>query len=519
MENMTMEKVANLCKQYGFVYQGSDIYGGLANTWDYGQLGSRVINSIKDAWRKRFVQERKNSYEIDCGILMNPKVWEASGHAKNFNDPQLDCKECKKRYRADKLINDYTSEVNPDLMSDEEMEKYIKENISCPNCGKKNYTSIKKFDLMFKTYRGTVDEEKMEIFLRPETCQGEYINFQNVLRTSRSKLPMTIGQIGKSFRNEVTPGNFLFRTIEFEQMELQTFCKPGDDEEIYNFNKKESMKFLTDLGIKEDNLRFKDHDKLVFYASAATDIQYNFPTGWDELWGIHNRTNYDLTQHKNYSGVDLDYLDPETNERYTPYILETAMGVGRLFLTIMCDAYNEETLEDVSGKSAIGEKSEDKSAWKNNFEVNPTVTDYGERQAEIVDFAIIDQYGAYSSIIEKGSVYKVKAKIHFHETVKNPIFTITIKNKQGTDITGTNTMFERIETGTVNAGEERIVTYEQQMNLQGGDYLLSLGCTGYVGDNFVVYHRLYDLVSFNVLSDKNTVGFFDMNSNITVENV
>ena len=353
MENMTMEKVANLCKQYGFVYQGSDIYGGLANTWDYGQLGSRVINSIKDAWRKRFVQERKNSYEIDCGILMNPKVWEASGHAKNFNDPQLDCKECKKRYRADKLINDYTSEVNPDLMSDEEMEKYIKENIACPNCGRKNYTSIKKFDLIFKIYRGTVDDEKMEIFLRPETCQGEYINFQNVLRTSRAKLPMTIGQIGKSFRNEVTPGNFLFRTIEFEQMELQTFCKPGDDKEIYNFNKKESMKFLTDLGIKEENLRFKDHDKLVFYASAATDIQYNFPTGWDELWGIHNRTNYDLTQHKNYSGVDLDYLDPETNERYTPYILETAMGVGRLFLTIMCDAYNEETLKDGTTREVL----------------------------------------------------------------------------------------------------------------------------------------------------------------------
>ncbi len=341
-----MEKIANLSKQYGFIYQGSEIYGGLANTWDYGILGSRLLNNIKNAWRKRFIQERIDSYEIDCGILMNPKVWEASGHVKSFSDPQVDCKVCKKRYRADSLISSVTSSANPDLMSDVEMQNYIKENIKCPNCGSSDFTDVKDFDLMFRTHRGTVSGEKLEIFLRPETCQGEYINFLNVLRTSRSKLPMTIGQVGKSFRNEVTPGNFLFRTIEFEQMELQTFCKPGDDQEIFDFNKSESLRFLTDLGIDGNKLRFKDHDKLVFYAKAATDIQYEFPTGWDELWGIHNRSDYDLSQHKMYSGCSLDYLDPETNEKYTPYVLETSVGCGRLFLMFLCDAYREEKLDD-----------------------------------------------------------------------------------------------------------------------------------------------------------------------------
>ncbi len=353
MEKLTMEQVSNYCKQYGFIYPGSEIYGGFANTWDFGPLGSRMINNVKDCWRKRFVQQRDNSYEIDCGIIMNPKVWEASGHAKSFNDPQIDCKECKKRYRADNLISSVTSDVNPDLMTYEEMEKYIKENIKCPNCGKSNFTDLREFDLMFKTYRGTISDQKMEIYLRPETCQGEYINFGNVLRTAREKLPFTIAQIGKSFRNEVTPGNFLFRTIEFEQMELQTFCKPGEDEAIFNYNKEQSMKFLTDLGVNPENLRFKDHDKLVFYASAATDIQYNFPTGWDELWGIHNRTNYDLTQHSKFSGKDLSYLDPETNEKYIPYILETAAGVGRMMLVFLCDALKKETLEDGSTRDVL----------------------------------------------------------------------------------------------------------------------------------------------------------------------
>ena len=284
---------------------------------------------------------------------MNPKVWEASGHTKSFSDPQVDCKECKKRYRADKLISNFTTDINPDLMTNEEMGKFIKENIPCPNCGKRNFTDIREFDLMFKTYRGTVNDQKIEIYLRPETCQGEYINFQNVLRSQREKLPFTIAQVGKSFRNEVTPGNFLFRTIEFEQMELQTFCKPGNDEEIFNYNKKESMKFLTDLGINKNNLRFKDHDKLVFYASAATDIQYLYPTGWDELWGIHNRTNYDLTQHSKFSGKDLSYRDPETNEKYIPYILETAVGVGRLMLAFLIDALQEEQLEDKTTREVL----------------------------------------------------------------------------------------------------------------------------------------------------------------------
>jgi len=348
-----MEKIVNLCKQYGFIYQGSEIYGGLANTWDYGQLGSKMITNMKEAWRKRFVDEKDNSFEIDSGILMNPRVWEASGHASSFSDPQIDCKKCKKRFRADKLIEDYTDEVIPDLMTMEEMETYIKENIKCPNCKSSDYTSVRDFDLMFRTYRGTVSNDKLEIYLRPETCQGIYINFQNVLRTSRSKLPMTICQIGKVFRNEVTPGNFLFRTIEFEQMELQTFCKPGEDEKIYEQNKKDSMQFLLDLGINPKKLRFKDHDKLTFYAHAATDIQYKFPTGFDELWGIHNRSDYDLTQHSKFSGQNLDYLDPSTNEKYTPYILETSVGCGRMFLALMCDAYNEEKLDDGSTREVL----------------------------------------------------------------------------------------------------------------------------------------------------------------------
>ncbi len=353
MEKLTMEEISSYCKHYGFIYPGSEIYGGFANTWDFGPLGSRMINNIKDCWRKRFVQQKEDSYEIDCGIIMSPKVWEASGHAKSFNDPQVDCKECKKRYRADHLISSFTKEVNPDLMTYEEMNKYIKENIKCPNCGKSNFTDLKEFDLMFKTYRGTISGKKMEIYLRPETCQGEYINFQNVLRTTRERLPFTIAQIGKSFRNEVTPGNFLFRTIEFEQMELQTFCKPGEDQEIFKFNREQSMKFLIDLGINPKNLRFKDHDKLVFYASAATDIQYKFPTGWDELWGIHNRTNYDLAQHSKFSGKDLSYLDQETKEKYIPYVLETSVGVGRMMLTFLCDALNNETLEDGSIREVL----------------------------------------------------------------------------------------------------------------------------------------------------------------------
>lgn len=353
MEKLIMEQISNYCKHYGFIYPGSEIYDGFANTWDFGPLGSRMLNNIKDCWRKRFIQQREGSYEIDCGIIMNPKVWEASGHAKSFNDPQVDCKECKKRYRADHLISYFTKEVDPDLMTYEEMNKYIKENIICPNCGKANFTDLKEFDLMFKTYRGTISDKKIEIYLRPETCQGEYINFQNVLRTTREKLPFTIAQIGKSFRNEVTPGNFLFRTIEFEQMELQTFCKPGEDKSIFDFNREQSMKFLTDLGVNPENLRFKDHDKLVFYASAATDIQYKFPTGWDELWGIHNRTNYDLSQHSKFSGKDLSYLDKETKEKYIPYIIETSVGVGRMMLTFLCDALKSEKLEDGSTREVL----------------------------------------------------------------------------------------------------------------------------------------------------------------------
>ena len=353
MKNSEMEKIINFCKQYGFIYQGSEIYGGLANTWDFGILGSKMVNNIKQAWRKRFIDEKLNSFEIDSSILLNPRIWEASGHANSFSDPKIDCKKCKKRYRADKLIEDFTNDVIPDLMTNEEINEYIKKNIKCPNCGSSNYTDVREFDLMFKTFRGTINEEKKEIYLRPETCQGIYVNFLNVLRTSRCKLPMTICQIGKVFRNEVTPGNFLFRTIEFEQLELQTFCKPGEDEKIYEYNKEQTMKFLTDLGVNKDNLRFKDHDKLTFYAHAATDIQYKFPTGFDELWGIHNRSDYDLKQHSKFSGQNLNYLDPDTNEKYTPYILETSVGCGRMFLTLICDAYTNEVLEDKTTREVL----------------------------------------------------------------------------------------------------------------------------------------------------------------------
>ncbi len=344
---MTMEKMVNLCKNYGFIFQGSEIYGGLANTWDYGPLGSRLKNNLKDAWRKRFIQERKNSYELDADILMHPRVWEASGHVASFSDPLVDCKECKVRHRADNLIEDFDHNAHPDSMTTEEMMQYLKDKkVPCPNCGKSDYTDIRQFNLMFETYRGVTNDSKSVIYLRPENAQGEYVNFLNVLRTMRAKLPFSIGQIGKAFRNEITPGNFTFRTIEFEQMEYQTFCKEGMDSELYAYFKQMGHKFYVDLGIKEEHLRFKDHEKLAHYAKEACDIEYAFPFGWGEINGTHNRTNFDLTNHQEYSKVKQEYLDPVTNEKYIPYIIESTYGLDRSVLAILFEAYENETLEN-----------------------------------------------------------------------------------------------------------------------------------------------------------------------------
>ena len=344
---MNMEKMVALCKQYGFIYQGSEIYGGLANTWDYGPLGSRLKNNIKDAWRKRFIQERNNAYELDADILMHPRVWEASGHVESFADPLLDCKECKTRHRADNLINDYSKSTIGDAMTNEEMIKYIKENkVPCPKCGKSNFTDIRQFKLMFETYRGVTADDKSVVYLRPENAQGEYVNFLNVQRSMRAKIPFSIGQIGKAFRNEITPGNFTFRTIEFEQMEYQTFCKEGTDTGFYNYFKEYGKRFFMDLGLPEEKLRFHDHEKLAHYAKAACDIEYQFPFGWGEINGTHNRTNFDLTRHQEYSKVSMEYLDPETNEKFIPYIIESTYGLDRTVLAILFQAYEEETLED-----------------------------------------------------------------------------------------------------------------------------------------------------------------------------
>ena len=347
MKELTMEKLVNYCKQYGFIFQGSEIYGGLANTWDYGPLGSRLKNAIKDTWRKRFVQERPNAYEVDAAILMHPRVWEASGHVGSFSDPLIDCKNCKMRHRADNLIDDYDSNAHADGMTQDEMMEYIRDKkVPCPKCGKSDYTDIRQFNLMFETHRGVVEDGKNKVYLRPENAQGEYVNFLNVQRTTRSKLPFSIGQIGKAFRNEITPGNFTFRTIEFEQMEYQTFCKEGTDSELYAYFKEYAKKYFNDLGISSDKLRYHDHEKLAHYAKEACDIEYKFNFGWGEINGTHNRTDYDLSRHQEYSKTSQEYLDPETNEKFIPYIIESTVGCDRLVLAILDNSYVEEELEN-----------------------------------------------------------------------------------------------------------------------------------------------------------------------------
>ena len=345
---VTMEKLVNLCKLRGIIYPGSEIYGGMGNTWDYGPVGVEIKNNIKRAWWKKFVQESENSFGVDAAILMNARVWDASGHTASFSDPKMDCKECKNRARADNLIENHSKgAINPDKMSQEEMQAYIDEHkVNCPICGKFNWTPIRNFNLLFQTSRGVTDDSTNVIYLRPETAQGEFVNFLNVQRSTRAKVPFGIAQVGKAFRNEITPGNFIFRTIEFEQMEHQWFCKEGTDMEYYEYYIKSAREFLLDLGFNEEHLRYKDHDKLAHYAKSACDIQYLFPIGWSELNGIHNRTNYDLSRHQEYSGKSMDYLDPFTNEKYIPYVIEYSIGADRLMLAVLSEAYDEETLEN-----------------------------------------------------------------------------------------------------------------------------------------------------------------------------
>lgn len=352
MANLTMDKLVALAKNRGFVFPGSEIYGGLANTWDYGPLGVELKNNIKKAWWKKFITESEYNVGLDCAILMNPKVWEASGHIGGFSDPLMDCKACKSRHRADDLIENWNAKKGITLniagWTNEQMEEYIRENkIPCPICGNSDFTGVRKFNLMFKTFQGVTEDTTSTVYLRPETAQGIFVNFKNVQRTTRAKVPFGIGQIGKSFRNEITPGNFIFRVREFEQMELEFFCKPGTDLEWFNYWKEHCKNWLYGLGIKEENLRLRDHDKeeLCFYSRATTDFEFKFPFGWGELWGVADRTDYDLNCHQRVSGENMDYVDPVTNERYIPYVVEPSLGVERMFLAVLSNAYDEEEVD------------------------------------------------------------------------------------------------------------------------------------------------------------------------------
>ena len=351
-KELTMDMIVALCKNRGFIFPGSEIYGGLANSWDFGPLGVELKNNVKKAWWKKFVQENPYNVGLDAAIIMNPETWVASGHVGGFSDPLIDCKCCKSRHRADKLIEEWAAEKGQDMSgldgwTNEQLENFIAENkIPCPDCGKSDFTGIRKFNLMFKTFQGVTEDSKSELYLRPETAQGIFVNFKSVQRTSRKKVPFGICQIGKSFRNEITPGNFIFRVREFEQMELEFFCKPGTDLDWFQYWRTYCHDFLKALGVKEEKLRLRDHspEELCFYSKATTDFEYLFPFGWGELWGVADRTNYDLTQHQNHSGEAMDYLDPETNEKYIPYVIEPSVGVERMILTFLCNAYDEEDL-------------------------------------------------------------------------------------------------------------------------------------------------------------------------------
>ncbi len=358
----TLDKIVALSKARGFIYPGSEIYGGLANTWDYGNLGVELKNNVKAAWWQKFIRENPYNVGIDCAILMNPQTWVASGHLGSFSDPLMDCKECHERFRADNVIEDYakendiTLESSIDGWSNEEMKAFIDEHqVACPSCGKVNWTDIRQFNLMFKTFQGVTEDAKNTVYLRPETAQGIFVNFKNVQRTSRKKIPFGIGQIGKSFRNEITPGNFTFRTREFEQMELEFFCEPDTDLEWFDYWKNFCIDFLKSLGMKEEEMRVRDHDKeeLSFYSKATSDIEYLFPFGWGELWGIADRTDYDLGRHQEVSKEDLTYFDDQKNERYIPYVIEPSLGADRVTLAFLCGAYDEETLEDGSVRNVL----------------------------------------------------------------------------------------------------------------------------------------------------------------------
>lgn len=350
MEKIKMEDIVNYCKQYGFIFQGSEIYGGLSNTWDYGPLGRELKENVRRAWWKKFIQENPYNYGLDAAILMNPEVWVASGHVTNFNDPLIDCKKCKSRHRADKLIEEFTNGAETgDGWDNEKIEKFIADNhIACPKCGAEDFTPIRKFNLLFETHQGVTEDSKSKVYLRGETAQGIFVNFLNVARSMRAKVPFGIGQTGKSFRNEITPGNFTFRTREFEQMELEFFCKPNTDLEWFGYWKNYCIDWLKSLGMKKENLRYRDHSKeeLSFYSKATTDIEFLFPMGWGELWGIADRTDYDLSVHMEHSKVDLRYLDPETNEKYIPYVIEPSLGLDRVILAFICNAYEKEELAD-----------------------------------------------------------------------------------------------------------------------------------------------------------------------------
>ena len=359
---VTMEKIIALCKNRGYIFPGSEIYGGLANTWDFGPLGVEFKNNIKDAWRQKFVRESGLNVGLDAAILMNPQTWVASGHVGGFSDPLIDCRSCKTRYRADQLIEDWYKENEPDTevvvdgWSREEMENFIAEKaIKCPSCGKSDFTGIRQFNLMFKTFQGVTEDSKSEIYMRPETAQGIFVNFKNVQRTARKKIPFGIAQVGKSFRNEITPGNFIFRVREFEQMELEFFCRPGTELDWFDYWKAYCLSFLKNLGLKPEFTRFRDHtpEELSHYSNATTDIEYLFPFGWGEIWGVASRTDYDLMAHQTHSGEDMSYLDPETNERYVPYCIEPSVGVERLVLAFLVDAYDEEILTDGKGKEDV----------------------------------------------------------------------------------------------------------------------------------------------------------------------
>ncbi|MBO5888593.1 MAG: glycine--tRNA ligase [Clostridia bacterium] len=349
----TMEKIVTLCKTRGFIFPGSEIYGGLANTWDYGPLGVELKNNVKKAWWKKFVQENKYNVGLDAAILMNPQTWVASGHLAGFSDPLMDCKECHERFRADKLIEDWVKETNYtlekpiDAFTHADMKAFVEEhNILCPTCGKHNFTDIRQFNLMFKTFQGVTEDSKNTVYLRPETAQGIFTNFVNVQRSARRKMPFGIGQIGKSFRNEITPGNFIFRVREFEQMELEFFCKPGTDLEWFDYWRSFCHNWLLSIGLKDERIRLRDHspEELCFYSKATTDFEFLFPFGWGELWGVADRTDYDLTQHQNVSKKDLTYFDSETGEKYVPYVVEPSLGVERCVLAVLCNAYDEETV-------------------------------------------------------------------------------------------------------------------------------------------------------------------------------